>query len=149
MKLKLITLSLSLLLFSHNALATQSTIPTSCPSVAAIKNVGVNSATYTPGLFWYAFNLTPNTYDTNIEWQLVVGLASDKKYDSEADAIKAANMQISFLLLQSGPTQTNPSNGMWECDYEGRINDNEAVIAKTFTSPVSMSTSALISGLKR
>lgn len=143
MKLRLISFSLIALLIQP-ALAVQADIPNSCPSIAAIENIGVNNAWFSPaGPFWFASNSTPNKYDTNVEWQITIGLISDKKYKNETVVLSVINKFISVLSLQEGPILTKEPVDAWECKYMGVINKNEGLIAVTRTPPNLINASGL------
>ena len=95
-----------------------------CPSVAAIKSVGVNKAA-NQYLGWQAWN-AEHRYDTEQSWSfIVVGLFTEPKNADEA--LQKYNSTLGSLKLVSEATYSPPSSlsekPYWSCVY--RSDDNK------------------------
>lgn len=109
MQNKLLTFLITLF-FIQPAFATTMNKPKTCPSVNALKTVGISSVSSAGRLGWIGYN-TKNRYDTSEEWDFLLFGTYAK---DEAEAIKNANALISFLHHIIGPIQDHEG---WVCTY--------------------------------
>lgn len=109
MKYIKIKLAFSLVLLSASCFATPK--PETCPTVAALKSVGVRHA-YTSMMGWQVAS-DESHFGTKEIWGFVMILIGDKS-QHESEAIAKANSKISSLILANGPEESNHS---WQCTY--------------------------------
>lgn len=125
MQCKLLSLTITLLLLQPALAAADISQPKACPSIEAIKAVGVNMATGPGILGWVAVNLK-NTYDTPEEWSfLIYGISAL----DENEAITKANNSIASFSLYSGPNIDD--NNEWGCIYTSQDENNGIALATT------------------
>jgi len=102
---------------AHTALAVTPTKPNACPSISAIKSVGINEARKEEdgGAMWYSF-IRKNSFGTNVEWEFI--LRGDFNTQKSSEAIKMANASLSSMNTISEPVLTE-DNGKeaWACAY--------------------------------
>lgn len=101
---------------SQTALATSSNLPTTCPSVDAIKNVGVTSVSQKNNR-WIALEWK-HLFETDYEWTFAVG---DFKAKNPSEVLAQANAALSKLKFQSGPfysDEEDPEEKSAICFYE-------------------------------
>lgn len=86
--------------------------PEKCPSIAAIKAVGVDKLSPLDEKTWIASH-APDVYDTPEEWSFF--MLTDGK--NQAAALRKANRQIANMHLERGP---DVGDNDWECVYLGK-----------------------------
>jgi hypothetical protein len=92
-------------------------IPTICPSVAAIHAAGVNKAYIHPVYNWMASN-SKNKFATEEDWTLVVMLNRNPR--NEEEAINITNASLASLMFDRGPEQESHGNDSqihYVCSY--------------------------------
>src|SRR5436190_22101752 len=99
MKLKLTIASVIILFSAGTFAATVTPKPAKCPSISAIKSVGVNAARTFENI-WIAYQAS-NTYDTSDSWFFGVSTSAT----NANDAIVMGNQNINKLKLYSGPDE--------------------------------------------
>ncbi|STY28339.1 hemin binding protein Hbp [Legionella wadsworthii] len=117
-------LLLSLSQFSFGALPPK---PNACPSVSALKAIGVSDMIKEDGQ-WYGA-VQSNNYNTTDKWTFVIGAfrATDES-DAKQQALRAIN-SLSFL---SGPEAFNmDGQDSWICGYKDRSGHTAATITPT------------------
>lgn len=126
MKYKVLTLTLAALLSQASIAATIHAKPNACPSLAAIKSIGLNNAVLTR-LGWLGYSI--NQFDTNAEWTFATFI--DGNFDNPVQALKQGNKDLSLLKETEGPVQGNGKDE-WDCMYSGSGADAFAI-----TPPIS------------
>lgn len=118
MNVKIILASAAL--FAAQTVFAASQAPTSCPTTASIKSVGVSSTYHEPekgtwiGVEW------KNKFNTDFEWTFGIG-----EFDSDdgdvGKILEQANKAISRLSTASEPMQGRDEKGQpaWVCYYQG------------------------------
>ena len=108
MKFKLLTTAITLLI-TQTALASPAN-PVPCPSVQALKSVGVSTVSYGNGGWWgVRWN---NDFNTKNSWSLFVG---PLKVHGEDKVVGEANSQISKLIY----ADSDMYEGLTLCEYKG------------------------------
>jgi hypothetical protein len=129
MKFKLISASLAVLFSSAVIAGNLPPKPNHCPSVSALKAVGVNAAR-TMDNDWVAFQ-SGNRYNTNAEWWFGVGAGAT----NAKDAVTQGNAAIGSLQ-QQGEMESfddETSGAGWACIY---LSNSAFAVAVTPTSTV-------------
>jgi hypothetical protein len=111
-RIKPFLLSLIVLINIHPAFAASSFQPEQCPSVKALKAVGVHDAVMQQST-WIAFST--NNFSTLEQWTFY--FSSSQKIKDKDDAIKKGNENIGLLSLISGPDY-QVEYDVWLCEYE-------------------------------
>lgn len=145
MKSKLLTLSIALFLVQPAFAKSDVPQPQACPSVSAIKAVGVNLAIDTGMVGWAGANLS-NTYNTPEEWSfLIFGISAN----DETDALAKANSAISTLTLVDGPSKTEKE---WGCIYSSQASQSDGIpayVGIAVTPPMSGPPTSLLARFKK
>lgn len=122
-------LAFSIVLLSTSCFASPK--PELCPTVAAIKSVGVQQAD-TSLLGWQVAS-DKNHFGTKELWQFVMIMVGDQS-QSEEEVLAKANSKIGSLTLMSGPEENNRH---WECTYMMPSEGDDHFIAIAATIPES------------
>jgi hypothetical protein len=86
--------------------------PAVCPSISAIKPIGVSHTTVQLRTLWFA-GRRDNTYDTENEWTFIEG---NIPATDAVDAFQKAMVGLKTLFFASGPFYDNQTN-RWVCLY--------------------------------
>lgn len=115
--MKKLLLSTVALFMTQSSFALSADVPTTCPSVNAIRSVGVSIAEKYRDDIWMTFE-TRNNYGTENDWSFGMFAVTA---NSSNEAVDIANQQLSSLTYISGPTEFTTPRGrvVWECRYEG------------------------------
>ncbi len=118
MKLTLTTL-ISAFFLSNSAYADTLHHPTTCPTVSALKNAGLDFVRHdTHHAAYWNGAVARNKYDTAEEWSFNIGIFTGR---NETEAMSNGLLAISSFTSVYGPvelmgaTQTHP--GIWSCWY--------------------------------
>ena len=110
MKCKFLLLPLTLFLAQSALATTVLPQPKACPSITAIKTIGVNKAQYYAIDGWVGTNV--NHYDTQEEWSFYIFVP--RQTNDENDAIAKGNANIALLSAVHGP---DGKDNEWRCYY--------------------------------
>lgn len=110
MKFKILT-SLFLLTASQLLFAAISQTPEKCPSVDAIRSVGINEASYLNDGSW-SFMIPNSNFDTNVHWQFI--MEANFITNNMSEALVFANVALPDLEFVNGPVYDGK---VWMCGY--------------------------------
>ena len=108
MRFKLLSAALALLM-TQSALAAKPSQPPTCPTVDALKVVGVQTTSYDGPAADRVLGVTlKNTYGTADEWTFVIGYFRD---DVKSNVLEKANAAVATLELTQGPSKARIITG--------------------------------------
>ena len=140
MKGKLLSAAL-VILIAQTSLAVSRNEPYTCPSVGAIKNIGISNISKDddlPSNEWIGVELS-NRYGTNDYWTFAIGGFEGK---DRSEILAKANAAIVTLTFEGGPyLSMRGEDTEWVCEYASKA--GSAKLAVAITPPLNLNAAEL------